>query len=157
VDPVDRFAEEAAAYERWALHGTDSGAAAAREGLTRIAALYAAGLALPELPFAEGRERGGDDVTDEERKRVLDAAARLPFDVYGIERFDRSQITEENIDGMLSDDVADVYSDVVGGLRAYRDGRRSEAVWQWRLLLEAHWGSHAVRAMRALHDWLLLR
>jgi hypothetical protein len=62
--------------------------------------------------------------------------------------------TETPVVGSLSDDLADIYRDVVTGLRAYDRGDRAGAVWEWRFNLHAHWGAHATGAMRALHWWL---
>jgi hypothetical protein len=155
MDLVDRFAEEVARYAQWALQGTDAGAAAAREGLSRIAALYAAGLVLPELPFPAGEERDSDRVDDDEWHRVARAASRLPLDTYRSEESEEARLTDETILGSISDDIADIYRDVVSALRADRAGRRLEAVWDWRFGLQAHWGAHATGAMRALHGWLV--
>jgi hypothetical protein len=155
MDRVSRFAEEVALYERWALHGSDAGVAAAREGLSRIAALYAAALALPELPFPADEERESERVNDDEWRRVFRAASRLPFDAYGSDEFDAARLTEETYVGSICDDIADIYRDVVSPLRADRRGQRLKAVWEWRFGLQAHWGDHAIGAMRALHGWLV--
>lgn len=155
MDPVNRFAEAVVRYERWALHGSDAGAASARECLSRIAALYTGALALPELPFPTGEECESDRVDDDEWGRVSRAASRLPFDLYGMDAFDATQLTGETCLGSICDDVADIYRDVVSALRADRIGRRLEAVWQWRFNFQAHWGDHAIGAMHALHVWLV--
>ena len=46
------------------------------------------------------------------------------------------------------------HRDVVGGLRLFREGHRSEAVWAWSFGFQTHWGEHATGAIRALHAWL---
>src|SRR5262245_44842754 len=155
MGPVERFAEEASAYEQWALRATDSGAAAAREGLVRVLALYSAALALPELAFPDGEERAGDRVDDAEWKRVTRATSRLPFDAYGEDAHDGTPGAADHLAGSLCDDLAEIYRDVVSALRTYRAGGRLEAVWHWRFDLQAHWGAHAVSAIRALHGWLV--
>ncbi len=54
--------------------------------------------------------------------------------------------------GSLSDDLLDIYADVRRGLELWdRDVPREAAIWEWRSHLEAHWGDHAVDAIRALH------
>src|SRR4051812_12907489 len=65
MDNIARFAEEAARFERWLVSGTDRGADAAREGLSRLLDLYRAGIALPparsdDLTVGDDAERIGD-------------------------------------------------------------------------------------------------
>lgn len=87
------------------------------------------------------------------RKQVV-AACGLPLDFYH-EVFDPLPFPPEDpVVGSLSDDLADIYRDVVTGLRAYEAGRRAQAVWEWGFNLRAHWGEHATSAIRALHCWL---
>ena len=82
------------------------------------------------------------------------SGAALPLDFYG-EVYDPTEITgEAPVTGSLSDDLEDIYRDVVTGLRAYQRGDRAGAVWEWSFNLHAHWGAHATGAMRALHWWL---
>jgi hypothetical protein len=61
---------------------------------------------------------------------------------------------EEPVLGSLSDDITDIYRDVVTGLREYEAGRRTQALWEWGFGFQAHWGEHATGAIRALHCWL---
>ena len=58
---------------------------------------------------------------------------------------------EEPVVGSLTDDIADIYRDVIPGLREYELGRRAQAVWEWGFGLRHHWGEHATGAIRALH------
>ncbi|REE97117.1 DUF5063 domain-containing protein [Thermomonospora umbrina] len=51
----------------------------------------------------------------------------------------------------LSDDLVDVASDLVHGLRHYEKGRPLEALWWWQYSYFNHWGNHAGAALRALH------
>ena len=57
--------------------------------------------------------------------------------------------------GNLADDLADVYRDVVPGLRAWGsedDSLLDEIVFQWiKGGFEIHWGSHAADALGILH------
>jgi hypothetical protein len=155
MDAVERFATEAAVFQQWARDGTDSGAQAARQALIRITRLYLSALDLPpawseELADQPDVERVGD----EEWRIVFAAAARLPLSAYG-EVFDPTVTPpEEPVIGNLADDIADIYRDVVSGLRAYQAGRRAAAVWEWGFGLRIHWGEHATGAIRALHGWL---
>jgi hypothetical protein len=54
--------------------------------------------------------------------------------------------------GSLTDDVRDIYSDVMRRLRSYDnpDCSWEPAVWEWRFRLQHHWSDHALDALRAL-------
>jgi hypothetical protein len=155
TDAVETFAGEAAAFERWLLSGSDRGADAAREALFRLLGLYRAGLELPQAWSAELEGRAEVEVvTDAEWRRAYAAAGRLPVDYYG-EVFEPLVVPPEvPVVGSVSDDLADIYRDVVTGLRAYERGDRAGAVWEWRFGLTSHWGAHATGAIRVLHAWL---
>jgi hypothetical protein len=155
LDAVDRFVAEAELFARWATAGTDEAALAARNGLLRLTRLYSAGL---ELPASSGGDETDESVSVEvdrsEWKRVLAHAARLPLDYYG-EVFNPLPVPpEEPVVGSVADDIADVYRDVVTGMRHFQAGRRAEALWEWTFSLQSHWGEHATGAIRALHCWL---
>jgi hypothetical protein len=155
MDAVARFADEAAKFERWILSGTDQHADAARHCLTRLLDLYRAGIELPPQwsDELEGRPEV-EGVGKAEWRRAFEASRRLPFDLYG-DVVDPTEVPAESaVIGSLSDDLADIYRDVVTGLRAYRRGDRAGAVWEWSFNLHAHWGAHATGAIRALHWWL---
>ena len=51
----------------------------------------------------------------------------------------------------LSDDIADIYRDLQGGLVAFRAGEIDDAVWEWRFGFDTHWGRHAAHGLFALH------
>lgn len=155
MDSVTKFAEEAAAFERWLLSGTDRGADAARECLIRLLQLYRAGIDLPpewsdELESRTDIER----VSDAEWRRASEASGRLPLDYYS-EVFDPTTVPgEAPVVCSIANDLADIHRDVVTGLRAYERGDRAGAIWEWSNGLHSHWGAHATGAMRALHWWL---
>jgi hypothetical protein len=150
MDAVERFARHAADYEAWARGGEDAGHAAAVEGLRRIGTLVLAALELPRLSEDTGEEPPVGTVTDDEWQAVCAACSRLPVDTYG-SVFDPLAIPpEEPVLGSLADDIADIYRDVVNGLRQYQAGHRTAAAWEWRFGFENHWGHHAADAMRAL-------
>jgi len=52
---------------------------------------------------------------------------------------------------VLSDDLVDVASDLVHGLRHFQKGRPLEALWWWQYSYLNHWGNHGGAALRALH------
>jgi len=55
--------------------------------------------------------------------------------------------------GDITEDLADIYSDVKDGLLFFESGMVPAALWHWRRTFEAHWGEHATSAMRALHTF----
>jgi hypothetical protein len=54
------------------------------------------------------------------------------------------------VDGSLSDDIADVYRNLLDGFVPFESGDPGEAVWHWRFLFDSHWGRHAARGIYAL-------
>ncbi|MES2996744.1 MAG: DUF5063 domain-containing protein [Verrucomicrobiota bacterium] len=155
-DAVGQFAAEAVHFRAWARDETDSGELAVRKALIRIGALYFAALQLPpewsdELADASDTER----ISGDEKRAVYQrAAARLPFTDYA-RVFDPFVLPpEEPIIGSISDDVADIYDDVVSGLVEYEAGHTARALWQWAFCFRMHWGRHATDAIYALHIWL---
>jgi hypothetical protein len=156
VEAVERFAAEAVAFRAWAAHGTDTGEYAARNALLRITRLYLAALELPPAWSEElADEPDAEQVGDAEWGAVFAASGRLPLNYYA-EVFDPLPFPAEEppVVGSLSDDIADIYRDVVSGLWAYEVGRRAAAVWEWGFGFRHHWGEHATGAIRALHAWL---
>lgn len=105
-------------------------------------ALYGAALQLPESE----RETEGDipaTATPESwpgfEKHELYWEVCNPYD------------DEPRVAGELTDDVVDVYRDIRRGLTFWENGDLADAVWEWRLSFESHWGDHAIDALRALH------
>ena len=155
MDPVAKFADEAAAFERWLLSGMDREADAARECLIRLLELYRAAIGLPPEWSDELEARADvERVDDTEWRTAYEASRRLPLNHY-VDVFDPTAVPPDAaVVGNISDDLADIYRDVVTGLRAYRRGDRAGAVWEWSFGLHSHWGAHATAAIRALHWWL---
>ena len=56
--------------------------------------------------------------------------------------------------GDLADDIADIFSDVLTGLKCFDDGRMADAAWEWAFSFQTHWGRHASGAIRTLHAYL---
>jgi len=155
VDPLARFAEQAALYETWLVCGEDRNADAARECLIRLLELVLGALRLPrDPPGGSESDEGVERVSEEEWRSACAAGRRLPLDGYRAS-FDPADLAESNAGiGSLVDDVADVYRDVVSGPRAYRVGDLSGAHWEWTSGMRTHWGQHATSAIRVLHAWL---
>jgi hypothetical protein len=62
-----------------------------------------------------------------------------------------SPAKEDLVTTHLADDLTDIYRDLRDGLTEWRRGQLDAAIWNWRLSFTAHWGSHAIDALRALH------
>src|SRR3990170_2665128 len=52
----------------------------------------------------------------------------------------------------ISDDLADVITDLRHGMAHYRAGRTSEALWWWQFSYFSNWGSTASATLRALQS-----
>ena len=129
--------------------------------------LYAGALGLPNV-FVDGELDGAADVdgaraessdedcdrprSDELRALCRGLGERIAAEAnfYG-EVFDPYSETREPVIGSLADDMADIYGELMDGLRAWRNGDRAEAAWRWRFGFQVHWGEHATSALRALH------
>ncbi|WP_026412321.1 DUF5063 domain-containing protein [Actinomadura oligospora] len=99
------------------------------------------------LPDNWEPEVGDDPDLDQVRQGLGERLHDL--DEY-VEVFDPYKDTEPTA-YRLSDDLVDVASDLVHGLRHYQQGRPLEALWWWQYSYFNHWGNHAGAALRALH------
>jgi hypothetical protein len=54
--------------------------------------------------------------------------------------------------GLLSDDLTSIATDLANGLRHYRAGDITEALWWWQYSYVATWGGMASAALRALQS-----
>ncbi|RJS59239.1 DUF5063 domain-containing protein [Bacillus sp. PK3_68] len=70
---------------------------------------------------------------------------------YYWEVFDLYKLDEPEC-GSLSDDILDIYKDLKEGIILFEQEMTNEAIWHWKFHFEAHWGSHTVNALRALHS-----
>lgn len=59
---------------------------------------------------------------------------------------------EEPVCASLADDFKDIYRDLKEGIVLFEQGLLNEAIAQWKLSFDIHWGSHLVDAIRALHS-----
>ncbi len=58
---------------------------------------------------------------------------------------------EEPICGDLYDDLSGIAFDLQRGLGEYDSGRIGNAVFEWKLGFNSHWGNHVVSAIKVLH------
>lgn len=106
--------------------------------------LYRAGSHLPEVEAPDGFDAERSDAPPAgwpglgEHEQYWEV-----FDPY---------VADGLVSPSLSDDILDVYADVIRGLRLWDlDVPREAAIWEWRFHYECHWGDHAIDALRALH------
>lgn len=114
------------------------------EARVRLLELYQAGTALPEV-------EPPDDYKAVSKPVPPAAWARFDrFEIYW-EVFD-PYVNEASLSTTLSDDLLDVYFDVLYGLDLWRsEAPKAAAICTWRDCFDIHWGDHAVDAIRALH------
>jgi len=128
---------------------------------------YAISLLLLEVSqvlLAGGRLGAISDVVPDER---FEPDAGFDADVEGVRTslanmlepidehaalFDPYASVPELFTSRLSDDIADVMSDLLHGLQHYRAGRAAEALWWWQFSYLSNWGSTGSSALRALHS-----
>ncbi len=73
------------------------------------------------------------------------------LDSIKLEPAELEAITSKYVDA----DLAEVYSHLKSGLRAWETGNKAfepEIVFEWKFSFETHWGCHAVNALRVMHD-----
>ena len=78
--------------------------------------------------------------------RLLDAV-----DVY-TEVFDPYDHPPELVSSSLSDDLTSIAASLAHGLRHFKAGRVSEALWWWQFSYVATWGNEASAVLRALQS-----
>lgn len=121
----------------------------------KLPRLYAAGATLPNVAVSEDDHyeetftRAEWTLLHESLKSVL-GESDLYWTTPASDEEDREMLA-----GSLTDDLADIYRDLMSGLRQLERGvPESEVVWEWRFGLWTHWGNHAVEALRAVHAQL---
>lgn len=121
-------------------------------------------LEVSQLLLAGGRLGAHEDIVPDERYEpdigpepdVDDLRERLavlldPVDVYS-EVFDPYVPRTAPVACRISDDLADVVTDLRHGMAHYRSGRVSEALWWWQFSYLSNWGPTASAALRALQS-----
>ncbi|MFI1969781.1 DUF5063 domain-containing protein [Streptomyces cinnamoneus] len=92
---------------------------------------------------------GPEPDVDELRERF--AAMLDPIDVYS-ELFDPYVPRSAPVACRISDDLADIITDLRHGMAHYRDGRVNEALWWWQFSYLTNWGPTASACLRALQS-----
>ncbi|MEV5593943.1 DUF5063 domain-containing protein [Streptomyces sp. NPDC052496] len=121
-------------------------------------------LEVSQLLLTGGRLGAHEDIVPDERyepdvgpepdvDELRERFARLldPVDVYS-EVFDPYVPRSAPVACRISDDLADIITDLRHGLAHYRAGRVSEALWWWQFSYLSNWGPTASAALRALQS-----
>ncbi|MFD8543346.1 DUF5063 domain-containing protein [Streptomyces sp. NPDC059649] len=121
-------------------------------------------LEVSQLLLAGGRLGAHEDIVPDERYepdtgpepdvddlRERFAALLDPVDIYS-EVFDPYVPRSEPVACRISDDLADIITDLRHGLAHYRAGRIVEALWWWQFSYLTNWGPTASAALRALQS-----
>ncbi|MFE2375543.1 DUF5063 domain-containing protein [Streptomyces sp. NPDC059398] len=121
-------------------------------------------LEISQLLLAGGRLGAHEDILPADRYEpdlgpepdvddLRERFARLlePIDVYS-EVFDPYEPRKAPVACRISDDLADIVTDLRHGMAHYRAGRTTEAMWWWQFSYFTNWGSSASGALRALQS-----
>jgi hypothetical protein len=163
---ADRFADEAAAFCQWGEHGLESPApqGLVNEARIQLSGLYAHALRLPTLALIEAEQviadaqEGADASALVPRPPALDPTleqtfqarfARLPFGLY--RSFPAPHAADdEAVTRDLRESLLDLCRGLWRGLWLHQHGHPLAALWEWRFVLDVHWGVHITGALQAL-------
>ena len=102
------------------------------------------------LPQEKYQPDAGPD-PDLDAMRLRLAVLLEPVDAY-TEVFDPYVDPPETTESLLSDDLTSIATALAHGLRHYRAGRVSEALWWWQFSYVSSWGNEASAVLRALQS-----
>jgi hypothetical protein len=118
------------------------------------------------LQAAAARLRGvapGDDADDDFEYDGFAAAGilrrKLPVDAYSVV-FDPFEYDPREVNppkpvmAMISDDLSDIYRNLMEGLVLFQNGQTQGALWHWHFTYYAHWGRHLSHVQSAIWQYL---
>jgi hypothetical protein len=156
---LDSFAEKAKAYCEWAKSDFTECLEELSKAEKFLAELHLAILNLPDANEVWNEVDDLEDVSEDKKivverwKQACKRFENLPVNGYW-EIFDASNIDDENpVFSLVSDDLADIYSDLKRGLLLYEKGKFAEAFWEWKFNFKIHWGNHLVGAMKTIRNY----
>ncbi len=111
--------------------------------MEKLMDLYSSGLHLP----------GAEPESIEDKSEVAPPKAPIKIAVpdYYQEVFDPFD-DDEIVGRSVYEDLWDIRSDLAEGIREYEAGYKGNAVFNWNLGLDGHWGKHATDVLRVLHS-----
>ena len=117
----------------------------------RLADLYAAAVALPPVPYTQvDCPPSTDSISYAALREQLQATIPTAAERYREVFNPYDPPSEAEVQGSLSNDLADIYAEVRISLACWDHGARQRAMWDLQLKFESHWGEHATGAIRAL-------
>ncbi len=114
--------------------------------LEKLMLLYLDALRLPDVE-PDSVERGTDIAI-----QGINLKIEIPCDYRDV--FD-PYTDSDVISCSLYDDIADICKDLLKGISEYDAGHINNAVFEWKLLFKAHWGMHAIGAIKALSSLMI--
>ncbi|HEV2654674.1 MAG TPA: DUF5063 domain-containing protein [Ktedonobacteraceae bacterium] len=130
-----------------------------KDVLLSTAVLYTVGLALSQIPTPEITDVETERQPIEQWQELYNHLSTLLrekrwYACVSFETHPAHQV-QKQLYGDLADDLADIYRDVITGLRRWNttaDEYLGDIVWDWQFHFIHHWGDdHAAAALRYLH------
>jgi Domain of unknown function (DUF5063) len=144
------FCQDAQHYCTWceSLNG-HMGRVAIQSLMAIIGSCFIKAISLQTTEFVEPA------IEDSTGSRVQQLAKKLDFSALPVQFYrdlfdDSPESDEEPTLGDLYDDLTDIYLELKHGLVLWEAGYFSEAESHWALSYRAHWGRHAVCALKVL-------
>lgn len=157
LDNARGFADNAELYVRWFDQAvSDDGTNVSLRKLHELLGLLQAAAARL-TGVAPGDEADVDFENNPDSVDIL--RKKLPVDAYAVV-FDPLEYdaTEVNppvpVMATISDDLSDIYRDLMEGLVLFRNGQIESALWQWHFTYYSHWGRHLSHAQSAIWQYL---
>jgi hypothetical protein len=150
------FASNAELYVRWYDQVvSDEANVSLRELHEILGLLQAAAARLTGL--APGDEADIDFKKNRDSVDIL--KMKLPVDAYAVVfdplEYDPTEINPPiPVMATISDDLSDIYHDLMEGLGMFRGGQVENALWHWHFMYYAHWGRHVSHAQSAIWQYL---
>ena len=148
-DNIGQFAAVVRRYCSWAENSADPTDKDLKKVHSLLCELQLSALSLPTLDSGDTEV----SVTRDDWLKVRERCQKFNIDGYW-KVFDAFAESELPVFCTLSDDLADIYTDLKEGLILYDLGKVNDAVWEWRFNYFIHWGRHLTGAQTALHQYL---
>ena len=142
---IDAFYNSAAEFCKY-LNETVITTDETKRLLEKLMLLYLDALHLPDVE-PDSVERGTDIAI-----QGINLKIETPCDYWDV--FD-PYIDHDVIGCSLYDDLTDISRDLLKGISEYDAGLINNAAFEWKTLFKAHWGMHAMGAIRALSSLMM--
>jgi hypothetical protein len=156
-DAATAFASQAERYVRWLdrVVTDEVPTVNMRELHELLGLLQAAAARMSAGPPGDEPDRELDFM----RISTAQIRPKLPIDAYSVvfDPFEYDPLEQDPpkpVMAMISDDLHDIYADLMKGLTLYRAGQSRKALWQWHFTYYTHWGRHLSHAQSAIWQYL---